>query len=232
MIEKPNFLFVLSSQATLPSRGTPTGWYLPELVHPYNKLAPHFNIVISSPAGGEAPLDPYSIEATKDDSDCQAFLEENENLWKETEKLSSFLGRSAEFAGIFYVGGHGPMFDLATDLVSQALIREFYESSKVVSAVCHGPAALVNVKLSNGTYLVSNQTVTGLSDAEEEYMQFTRDMPFLLESELRKRGAKFESADGLFEVKVVVSGNGGNLVTGQNPRSAAVIGDTLLKIMA
>jgi putative intracellular protease/amidase len=123
------------------------------------------------------------------------------------------------------------MFDLATDFVSQSLIREFYESRKVVSAVCHGPAALVNVKLSDGTYLVSNQVVTGLSNAEEEYMQFTKDMPFLLESELRNRGAQYESADGLFGVKVVMSGKGGKLITGQNPPSAAVIGDTLLRVM-
>ncbi|KAJ6011877.1 ThiJ/PfpI [Penicillium canescens] len=231
MSQRPKFLFVLSSQAILPSRGTPTGWYLPELVHPYNKLAPHFDIVVASPAGGEAPLDPYSIEVTKDDLECQAFLRENDNVWKRTEKLSSLLGRSAEFSGIFYVGGHGPMFDLATDFVSQSLIREFYESRKVVSAVCHGPAALVNVKLSDGTYLVSNQVVTGLSDAEEEFMQFTKDMPFLLESELRNRGAQYESADGLFGVKVVVSGKGGKLITGQNPPSAAVIGDTLLRVM-
>jgi hypothetical protein len=107
MSQRPKFLFVLSSQAILPSRGTPTGWYLPELVHPYNKLAPHFSIVVASPAGGEAPLDPYSIEVTKDDLECQTFLRENENVWKRTEKLSSLLGRSAEFAGIFYVGGHG-----------------------------------------------------------------------------------------------------------------------------
>ncbi|KAJ5662988.1 ThiJ/PfpI [Penicillium longicatenatum] len=232
MTAKPNFLFVLSSQAVLPSRGTPTGWYLPELVHPYKKLAPHFNIVVASPNGGEAPLDPYSIEATKDDVDCQDFLKEHSAVWKTTKKLSSFLGKSSEFAGIFYVGGHGPMFDLATNEISQSLIREFYESSKLVSAVCHGPAALVNVKLTDGTYLVSNQVVTGLSNDEEEFMQFTKDMPFLLESELRSRGATYESADGLFGAKVVISGNKGNLVTGQNPSSAAIIGETLLKIVA
>jgi len=124
------------------------------------------------------------------------------------------------------------MFDLATDAISQSLIREFYESSKIVSAVCHGPAALLNVKLTDGTYLVSDQVVTGLSNAEENFMQFTKDMPFLLESELRERGATYESSDDLFGVKVVISGNGGNLVTGQNPPSAAVIGDILLKIMA
>jgi len=107
MSDRPNFLFVLSSQKVLPSRGTPTGWYLPELVHPYNKLSPRFNIVVASPLGGEAPLDPYSIEATKDDLDCQNFLKENAAVWKTTEKLSAFIGKSSEFAGIFYVGGHG-----------------------------------------------------------------------------------------------------------------------------
>ena len=124
------------------------------------------------------------------------------------------------------------MFDLANDPISQSLIREFYESGKVVSALCHGPAALVNVKLSDGTYLVSDQTVTGLSNAEEEAMQFTNDMPFLLESELRNRGAKYESADGLFGVKVVVSGKDGKLITGQNPPSGSVIGETLLKALS
>ena len=122
------------------------------------------------------------------------------------------------------------MFDLATDENSQSLIRVFYEASKIVSAVCHGPAALVNVKLSDGTYLVANQMVTGLSNAEEDAMQFTKDMPFLLETELEKHGAKYEKADGLFGVKVMVSGRGGKLVTGQNPPSAAVIGDTLLQV--
>ena len=107
MTSKPKFLFVLSSQAFLPSRGTPTGWYLPELVHPYNTLSPHFDIVVASPAGGEAPLDPYSVESTKEDLECQKFLKENQHVWAKTEKLSSFLGHASEFVGVFYVGGHG-----------------------------------------------------------------------------------------------------------------------------
>lgn len=107
MSSKPKFLFVLSSQSILPSRGTPTGWYLPELVHPYNKLAPFFDIVVASPAGGEAPLDPYSIESTKDDPECVAFLKEKSSVWKNTLKLKSLLDKISEFVGIFYVGGHG-----------------------------------------------------------------------------------------------------------------------------
>ncbi|GIJ85084.1 hypothetical protein Asppvi_003939 [Aspergillus pseudoviridinutans] len=230
MSAKPKFLFVLSSQNILPSRGTQTGWYLPELVHPYNKLAPLFEIVIASPCGGEAPLDPYSVEATKEDPECVSFLKEKSGVWKNTLKLDSLLGKSSEFTGIFYVGGHGPMFDLANDVTSHALIREFYENGKVVSAVCHGPAALVNVKLSDGSYLVAGQKVTGLSDAEEEFMQFTKDMPFLLESELRKKGAVYEKADDLFGVKVLASGKNGKLITGQNPPSATVIGEAMIKV--
>ncbi|RHZ54898.1 type 1 glutamine amidotransferase domain-containing protein [Aspergillus thermomutatus] len=229
MSAKPKFLFVLSSQNILPSRGTQTGWYLPELVHPYNKLAPLFEIVVASPRGGEAPLDPYSVEATKGDPECVAFLKEKSSVWKDTLKLESLLGKTSEFVGIFYVGGHGPMFDLVNDVTSHALIREFHENGKVVSAVCHGPAALVNVKLSDGSYLVAGQKVTGLSDAEEEFMQFTKDMPFLLESELRKKGAVYEKADGLFGVKVLASGKNGKLITGQNPPSSTVIGEALIK---
>ncbi|PYI02320.1 class I glutamine amidotransferase-like protein [Aspergillus sclerotiicarbonarius CBS 121057] len=229
---RPKFLFVLSSQGILPSRNTPTGWYLPELVHPYNKLAPFFDIVVASPTGGEAPLDPYSIEATKDDPECVTFLKNNSHVWKNTLRLDSVVGKTSEFSGVFYVGGHGPMFDLANDATSHALIREFYESKKVVSAVCHGPAALVNVKLSNGEYLVAGQKVTGLSNDEEEIMQFTKDMPFLLETELCKNGGGYEKAEAPFGAKVVVSGGlDGSplLITGQNPASAAVIGEALIK---
>ncbi|OJJ08328.1 hypothetical protein ASPVEDRAFT_34493 [Aspergillus versicolor CBS 583.65] len=229
MSPKQKFLFVLSSQRTLPSRGTPTGWYLPELVHPYNKLAPVFDIVVSSPAGGEAPLDPYSIEATKEDPECVAFLKDKSSVWKNTARLDSLLGKASEFAGIFYVGGHGPMFDLAGDETSHTLAREFYEAGKVVSAVCHGPAALVNVRLSNGGYLVAGQQITGISDMEEEILKFTQDMPFLLETELRKHGAIYEKADGPFGIKIITSGEKGKLVTGQNPPSAAVIGESIIR---
>ncbi|KAM5357702.1 hypothetical protein ACJZ2D_016003 [Fusarium nematophilum] len=204
MSPKPKLLVVLTSQDVLPTRDNmKTGWYLPELVHPYNMLIPHVDVVMASPKGGEAPIDPYSVEETKDDDACKAFLRDNEQLWKNTTKLESFLGRSSEFAGIFFVGGHGPMFDLAVDSTSHELIREFYEAGKIVSAVCHGPAALVNVKLSNGTYMVQGHALTGFSNAEEDAYQFTDAMPFLLEDELKKHGGKYEKADQLFGVRVV-----------------------------
>lgn len=251
-MSKPKFLFVLTSQGVIPSRQTQTGWYLPELVHPCNRLDHIFDIVIASPAGGEAPLDPYSIESTSEDPGCVAFLKKKSDIWKDTVNPESLLGKTSEFAGIFYVGGHDrkyycalytrevkvltwliplllAMFDLANDEASHALIRKFYEAGKVVSAVCHGPAALVNFKLADGNYLIAGQKVTGLSDLEETIMQFTNDMQFLLETELCQNGGVYIKADGPFGVKVVTSGKGGKLVTGQNPPSAAVIGDALIK---
>lgn len=101
MSSKPKFIFVLSSQGVLPSRGTPTGWYLPELVHPYNALSSSFDITVASPKGGEAPLDPYSVDSTKNDPECVAFLNQNSHVYKNTIKLEQFLGKASEFAGIF-----------------------------------------------------------------------------------------------------------------------------------
>ncbi|KAL5591118.1 hypothetical protein FOBRF1_014675 [Fusarium oxysporum] len=204
-----------------------TGWYLPELVHPYNDLDAHIDLVVASPKGVVAPVDPYSIEGAKNDEACQDFLKEKEHVWKNTRKLESFLGKSD--VDIFFIGGHGPIFDLAVDRTSHALIREFYESDKLVSAVCHGPAALANVKLSDGTYMVKDQTVTGFSNAEEEAYKFTDAMPFLLEDKLQAHGGQYEKADQLFRAKVVTSGKSENLITGQNPPSAGVIGKVLLE---
>lgn len=123
------------------------------------------------------------------------------------------------------------MFDLAHNDVSHQLIREFYAASKVVSAVCHGPAALVNVKLEDGTYLIAGQEVTGFSNAEEEAYNFTNLMPFLLEDEMKKNKGIYQKAETPFAVKTIVSGRDGNLVTGQNPPSAGVIGKVLFEVL-
>lgn len=121
------------------------------------------------------------------------------------------------------------MFDLATDKTSHTLVREFYENGKIVSAVCHGPAALANVKLSDGTYLVDGSVVTGLSNEEEEILQFTKVMPFLLEDRLRQNGGQYTKASAPFAGNVVESGKEGRLITGQNPPSAGLVGEALLR---
>ena len=123
------------------------------------------------------------------------------------------------------------MYDLVNSSTSQAIIREFHEKGKVVSAVCHGPAALLNVKLADGSYLIANQSVTAFSNVEEDQVGLSSAMPFMLETEIRKNlgsGGQFEVASQPWGEKVVVSG-GGKLLTGQNPTSAGPLGEAILK---
>lgn len=175
----PKVLFVLSSHSSYVVNGEPkpTGWYLPEFAHPWSELQSSAEIVVASPKGGEAPLDPSSVKASESDSISQDFLKNQSALWKQTHKLADFVGKAGDFAAIFYVGGHGPMFDLADDETSHRVIREFWESGKVVSAVCHGPAALTRAKLSDGSYLVAGSAVTSFSNAEEDKMAFRPPCP-------------------------------------------------------
>ena len=121
------------------------------------------------------------------------------------------------------------MFDLATDSTSQKLIADAYESGKVVAAVCHGPAAFVNVKLSNGKHLLDGVPVTGFSNEEEQQAGLVDAMPFLLEDGLKKAGGTYEKAGAAWGAKVVSGGEGGRIVTGQNPASATGIGEEILK---
>jgi putative intracellular protease/amidase len=130
----PKILFILTSHDKLGNLDKKTGWYLPELAHPYHLLRNKAEITVPSPKGGEAPLDPSSVEAFANDEVAQNFLKKDQHVWKNTEKLDNFIGRANEFDAIFYVGGHGPLFDLADNPVSQQLIREFWEAGKEVSA--------------------------------------------------------------------------------------------------
>jgi len=121
------------------------------------------------------------------------------------------------------------MYDIATDEDSQSLIREFWDSGKVVGGVCHGSAAFVNVKLSDGSYLIADAPVTGFSNAEEDMIKLSQYMPFMLETELNNRsGGKFEKAEGAWGSHVAVA-KGGRLITGQNPASAQDWGKAVLK---
>jgi len=223
----PKVLFVVTSHAQLGDTGKPTGWYLPEFAHPYDVLKDHVKITVASPKGGEAPLDPSSVEASKDDKISVNFLHKDETLWKNTEKLEKFLGHAGDYEAIFFVGGHGPMFDLATDATSHKLINEFYSHNKIVAAVCHGPAALTHVKLASGGYLLDGQPVTGFSNTEEDQVGLTSAMPFSLEDALNQAtGGKFVKASEPWGPRVVVARDG-RLITGQNPASAAGVGQAI-----
>ncbi|RFU31118.1 hypothetical protein B7463_g5207, partial [Scytalidium lignicola] len=225
---KPKVLFVLTSHNVMGNTDKPTGWYLPEFAHPYEVLSPYAEIVVASPAGGEAPIDQGSVQMFKDEVSV-SFLNTKSKLWKNTEKLSQFTGKAKYFSAVFYVGGHGPMWDIYNDANSLQIIREFYESGKVVAAVCHGSAALVKAKLSDGTPLIAGADVTGFSNAEEDAVGLSPAMPFMLETELNKiSGGKYLKAADPWAEKVVVS-KGGRLITGQNPASAEGTGKAILK---
>ncbi|APA09544.1 hypothetical protein SS1G_06318 [Sclerotinia sclerotiorum 1980 UF-70] len=224
---QPKVLFVLTSHDKMGNSGKPTGWYLPEFAHPYDILAPHTEITIASVIGGASPLDPASIEASRDDVSVN-FLKTQESLWKNTVPLSDFVGKAAEFDAIFYVGGHGPMFDLAHNETSQKIISEFHSLNRVIAAVCHGPAALAYARISSGKYFLEDTPVTGFSNTEEENYGVIDFMPFELETALNEASnGKYEKAAGNFAAKVVVARDG-KVITGQNPASASGVGEAIL----
>ncbi|KAJ1713603.1 ThiJ/PfpI family protein [Aspergillus flavus AF70] len=227
-------LVVLTSQDKIPANGNPTGWYLPEFAHPWEVLHTKAELTIASPNGGEAPLDPGSVKLFEGDAISTKFLNEQEHLWKNTIKLVDVLPRVAEFDALFYVGGHGPMYDLHYDQASLDLIQAFSALKKPISAVCHGPTVFVKATTKSGEALLSKATVTGFSNVEEDQAGMTSVMPYLLEDELnRVSGGKYVKAAESWAEKVVVSEtvDGAPLITGQNPASATGVGRELLKAL-
>ncbi|KAJ2980894.1 hypothetical protein NQ176_g2371 [Zarea fungicola] len=198
-------LVVLTSVSEIIQINKPTGWYLPEFAYPYNVISPNVDVVVASPMGGVAPLDPESVQDFQDPASQ---------------------GRSSEFAAIYYPGGHGPMFDLVDDPDSIALIQEFYEAGKPVATVCHGSIVLVNAKV-NGKYIADGRNVTGMTNEEEDSLQMTAAMPFLVEDRLKADGANFIEV-AAFQENVIVDGQ---LITGQNPASAQGVGLALAKAL-
>ncbi|TVY46329.1 putative glutathione-independent glyoxalase [Lachnellula occidentalis] len=223
---KPKVLAVLSSHAA--------GWYLPEYAHPHEILAPETEIITVSPKGGATIVDPISIQLFKDDAYSAEFLNTKQKIWTETEKLENYVGRAKEFAAILYVGGFGPMWDLAEDATSIKLIREFYDAGLIVATVCHGSIALANVKLDDGSYLIAGEKVTGFSNAEVASYNINFDeipVPFHLEDALKKSsGGNYEQSEAPWEPKVIVSSTK-KLITGENPASAKPLAVELLKMI-
>ncbi|KAF7792900.1 hypothetical protein EIP86_004002 [Pleurotus ostreatoroseus] len=219
-------LFVLTS-ADKNLQGGPTGWYLPEAAHPYYVLNKHVEIDFASPKGPNPPIDTHSVEAYKDDQSV-AFL--NDETVKQklavAKKLSDV--NVSEYDAIFYVGGHGPVIDLASDPVNIKLVSQFWQAGKVVSAVCHGPAALVGAADSNGDSIFKGREATCFTNAEEIAIDQVKSIPFLVEDRINELGGKFVKADALWGAKVAVDGK---LITGQNPASAEPVGQAILKAL-
>ena len=222
-------LMVLTSHDQLGDTGKKTGFWLEEFAAPYYALKDAgAGITVVSPAGGQPPLDPKSDEpdaqtdATrrfKADADAQRVL-------ASTGKLSEV--KADDFDAVFYPGGHGPLWDLAEDRDSIALIEAMVAADKPVAAVCHAPGVLRKVKAADGSPLVKGKKVTGFTNTDEDAVGLTQVVPFLVEDMLKKNGGEYsKGAD--WQSYVVTDGK---LVTGQNPASSEAGAEALLKLLA
>lgn len=218
-------LMIVTSHAQLGRTNTKTGFWLEELAAPYLEFERHgAQIDIASPLGGRPAADPKS---EGDPSELvRAFLGNPQAAAKlaATQRLADV---QPDYDCYFVVGGHGVMWDLAQDATLAALLARAFESGKVVAAVCHGPAALVDVRLSDGSYLVAGKRVAGFTNQEEAAVGLDQVVPFALESRLRERGGRYESAPMWSSFAVT----DGKLVTGQNPASSAAVARAALQAM-
>jgi len=221
-------VMVVTSHSELGDTGEKTGFWVEEFAAPYYVLADAgAEITIASPKGGQPPVDPKSEAADAQTSSTERFYKDSEVIDKvaHSQKLSEI--KEEEYDAVFYPGGHGPLWDLATDKNSIELIESFYNNQKPIAFVCHSPAALVNVKAKNGEPLVKGKAVTGFSNTEEEAVQLTKVVPFLLEDELTKQGAIYSKGDDWASY----TKQDGLLITGQNPGSSAAVAELLLKTL-
>lgn len=205
-------LIVLTSHGQIDARH-PTGLWFEEFAVPYTEFRERgFEVTVASIQGGAAAIDPRSLEGYEATA-------QNEAARAALAGLPRLGGGLTEepFDAVFFPGGHGTMFDLPDNKDVQRVVRGLYEGGSVVAAVCHGPAALVNVALRDGKPLVQGRRLTAFTDSEERAVALDGLMPFLLEDRLRARGAEFEAA-GDWQDHVVEDGN---LITGQNPQSSA-----------
>jgi putative intracellular protease/amidase len=219
-------LCVVTSNSVKGATGIPTGFWLSELTHPLAKfITAGISYELASTKGGKPPIDSDSLDFNDPI---------NQKFWNDPAfqaKLSNTLKiddvNPSDFDAIFFAGGHGVMWDFPNNATIANVTREIYERDGIVSAVCHGPTALVNVKLSNGKYLVDGKNLAAFTNAEEQEVQATDIVPFLLETELKNHGAIHHAAAN-WSNNVITDGR---LVTGQIPGSAADVGSAVVNLL-
>ncbi|KAH8824355.1 class I glutamine amidotransferase-like protein [Flagelloscypha sp. PMI_526] len=221
----PKLLFIFSSAGTS-LLGRKIGWFLPEAAHPYAVLAPHFEIDFASPQGPNPPVDPLSVEMFKDE-DSLTFLNDRVIQEKLANAKKIIDVKAEDYDGIFYVGGHGPILDIASMPENAMLASKIFQAGKITAAICHGPGALVGAVDKDGKSIFKGRKFTGLSNREEELFGTVLDIPFSLEDRIISLGGLFECAEPQ-ECRVVVSDN---LYTGQNPASGKLLGQEILKAL-
>ncbi len=224
-----NILIVLTSHETMGNTGRHTGFWLEEFATPYYIFKDSgAQITLASPKGGLPPIDPtseqdeYQSASTvrfKSDEAGQTFLANTCSL----DQIST-----EEFDAVFYPGGHGPLWDLVDNTYSIQIIETMFAASKPVSAICHGPCVFKNANRQDGSPIVQNKNVTCFTNSEEEAVQLSSVVPFLVEDMLRENGANFSYANN-FEYHCVQDRN---LITGQNPASSTQLANAVLEQLA
>ncbi|MCU0121011.1 type 1 glutamine amidotransferase domain-containing protein [Pseudomonas sp. B2M1-30] len=210
-------LMVLTSHDQLGDTGKKTGFWLEEFAAPYYVFKDAgAQLTLASPQGGQPPLDPKSDAPDAQTDATERFRKDSaaQSALASTVRLETI--KAADFDAVFYPGGHGPLWDLAEDRNSIALIEAFYNSGKPVAAVCHAPGVLRHVKGADGQPLVKGKRVTGFTNSEEDAVQLTDVVPFLVEDELKAKGGIYSKAEDWVSYTV----EDGLLLTGQNPASS------------
>jgi putative intracellular protease/amidase len=220
-------VIVLTSHDQLGNTGHKTGFWLEEFAAPYFVFRDAgVELTLASPKGGQPPVDPKS-DLPENQTPAMARFKKDERAQKElsqTVKLDTI--KAEDYDTVFYVGGHGPMWDLAESPVSIALLESFYNSGKPIALVCHSPGVLHRVTY-KGEPIVKGKRVTGFANSEEEEVHLTHVMPFLVEDELKRLGGIYEKAPNWQSFAIV----DGRLLTGQNPASSTAAARTLLKLV-
>lgn len=219
-------LIVVSSHDRLGNSGKKTGYYLAELSHPlFVLLDAGYKVDIASPMGGNAPIDPRSMKLN--DSENKRLFNSPTLVWQIHHTIPLKAVKASDYAAVLFSGGHGPMWDFTNNPAVENLARAIYERGGIVAAVCHGPAALVNIKLSNNHYLIENKHLTAFSNAEEKTVGLSNVVPYALESALTMHGALYKAA-APGQKNVIVDGR---LITGQNPASATGVGEAIVNAL-
>ena len=220
-------LMVLTSHDQLGNTGRKTGFWLEEFAAPYFVFRDAgVDLTLASPKGGQPPIDPKS-DLPENQTAAMARFKQDERAQKELSQTVKLADVKAEdYDTVFYPGGHGPMWDLAEDPHSIALLEAFYNSGKPIALVCHSPGVLRHVTY-KGKPLVKDKRVTGFTNGEEAEVQLTKIVPFLVEDELLRLGATYEKVENWQSFSII----DGRLITGQNPASSTSTAKNLLKVL-
>lgn len=221
---KSKILFAVTSHGKLGESGRPTGYWLSEVTHPWSVLCNDFEIDVTSPAGGKPPVDGFDLQ----DPINNKFW--NDAAWQ--NKMANTIRpgevKPDEYKAIFFAGGHGAMWDFPQNHTLAAIAALIYEKGGIVSGVCHGPAGLLNIYLKTGVNLITGKKMVCFTNAEEIANGTAEIVPFMLQTELEKRGCIFDDAAPWSDHIVIDE----RLITGQNPQSALSLGKELLKALS